>query len=107
MKKHNMNLEIGTRIYYGGDMANQNGFGAIANRESKGFTTSDGTYHDFGAELTIEMDDGREINVTEAAFSPVYKGHGGTRFVTEAAYYHWRHCHIRNMQEELKQKELA
>ena len=70
-----------TRIYYGGDMANQSGFGTIIK-----------SYSDkWGSHLDILMDDGREINnLPSCAFSSEFKGHGGTRFVTIAAYNDFR-----------------
>jgi hypothetical protein len=70
----------GTRIYWTGDMANLEGFGTVTKREvSK-----------WGVNLTLEMDDGRKLCVSEIAFSEVYKGHGGTRFVTLEAYNKFR-----------------
>ena len=72
-----MELSENTRIYYGGDMANCSGFGTIVK-----------TQHDkWGSFVDITMDDGRDIaRLPIIAFSEVYKGHGGTRFVTIAAY---------------------
>jgi hypothetical protein len=70
-----------TRIYYGGDMANQPGFGTITN------TISD----KWGQFVNIKMDDGRHINsLPICSFSDEYKGHGGTRFVTVDAYNKYR-----------------
>ena len=75
-------LPKGTRIYYGGDMANDSGFGTIAE------TISD----KWGQFVTIKMDDGRDIGqmLPICAFSDEYKGHGGTRFVTIDAYNKYR-----------------
>ncbi len=70
-----------TRIYYGGDMANDSGFGTIAE------TVSD----KWGQFVSIKMDDGRDIeHLSISGFSPEYKGHGGTRFVTIDAYNKYR-----------------
>ncbi len=70
-------LTKGTRIFYGGDMANDEGFGTI----------TDQLTDKFGDFLTIKMDDGREFrSLTPALFSEEYLGHGGTRWVTEEAY---------------------
>ena len=74
-----MTITKGTTIYYTGDMANQEGFGVVAERKVTRW----------GVELFIEMEDGREMWVSEVVFSPEYKGHGGTRFVTEEAYNVW------------------
>ena len=71
-----MKLEIGMRIYYGGDMANDEGVGTITE-------ISDDRW---GSHVEITMDDGREILVDQIAFSSEYKGHGGTRFVTIEAF---------------------
>ncbi len=73
-------LYTGTRIYYGGDMANLEGFGTITAIEK----------NRWGVQIKIAMDDGRKINIPPCLFSPEYLGHGGTRFVTEAAYNDYR-----------------
>ena len=72
-----MDLQKGERIYYTGDMANNEGTGTIIRR-----------YQDrWGDHIDIQMDDGREINqLPICAFSKEYKGHCGTRFVTLEAY---------------------
>ncbi len=82
-----MKLEKGTRIYYGGDMANPSDFGTIT------ATVTD----KWGQFVTIKLDDGRDIKLLPiCAFSDEYKGHGGTRFVTIEAYNKFR-------QEQAKQ----
>ena len=74
-------LPKGTRIYYGGDMANDSGFGTITE------TLSD----KWGQFVTIKMDDSRDIkHLPVCGFSPEYKGYGGTRFVTIDAYNKYR-----------------
>jgi hypothetical protein len=77
-------LYTGTRIYYGGDMANQSDFGTITAIEKDRW----------GTHCQIVLDDGRELNVSYHQFSPEYLGHGGTRFVTEAAYNKYRETQI-------------
>lgn len=74
-------LPKGTRIYYGGDMANNDGFGTITGTESD----------KWGQFVTIKMDDGRNIkHLPICCFSDEYLGHGGTRFVTIEAYNKYR-----------------
>ena len=78
-------LQVGTRIYNGGDMANVAHFGTI---------TAIHKNARFGDQYQITPDPGSERNkpyaITPAAFSEKYEGHGGTRFVTEDAYKEWR-----------------
>ncbi len=77
---HNKNLPVGTEIYYGGDMANDSGFGKVV----AAATTR------WGDQMDIEMEDGRLIRgLAPCAFSAEYLGHGGTRFVTKEAYQAW------------------
>ena len=76
-----IDLPKDTRIYYGGDMANNSGFGTITKIISD----------KWGQFVTIKMDDGQDIVcLPVSAFSPEYKGHGGTRFVTIDAYNKYR-----------------
>jgi len=82
-------LYTGTRIFYHGDMANMTGHGTIKK-------VIPGR---FGTQYEINMDDGREFTTTPAMFSPKYLGHGGTRFVTEAAYNEWREEKIAGFRE--------
>ena len=64
-------LKKGTRIYYGGDMANDEGFGTITSQQTDKY--------------------GREFrSLTPALFSEEYLGHGGTRWVTEKAFQEYR-----------------
>lgn len=70
-----------TRIYYGGDMANIDGFGTIINTEKD----------KWGEFVDIKMDDGHDIErLPVCMFSTEYKGHGGTRFVTIKAFNAYR-----------------
>ena len=73
-----MELTEGTRIYYTGDMANNESFGHIIK-----------SWHDkWGSWVDIHLDDGRILNmIGHHVFSEEYLGYGGTRFVTETAYY--------------------
>jgi len=76
-----MKLTKGIKIYYGGDMANQEGFGVITENSDIGY----------GEFVNIKMDDGRDfIQIPVTAFSEKYLGHGGTRFVTKEAYLKWK-----------------
>ena len=76
-----LKLEKGTEIYYGGDMANSEGFGIITETGNIG-------YGDF---VNIKMEDGRDIKqLSVNCFSEEYLGHGGTRFVTKKAYKKWK-----------------
>ncbi len=85
-------METGTRIYYTGDMANDEGFGTIT------AMTSDR----WGHHVAIQMDDDREIKVDRIAFSDVYLGHGGTRFVTLEAYNNFTRENYRKFVGSLK-----
>lgn len=76
-----MEIKENTRIYYGGDMANNPDFGTV----KKVYTDKWGTFAD------IILDDGREIEALPVhMFSDVYLGHGGTRYVTIEAYNAYR-----------------
>ena len=86
------NLKVGTRIYYGGDMANDEGFGTITN-----YMTSN-----FGTFLTVKMDDGREFkSLSTMSFSEEYLGHGGTRWVTEEAYKKFHQAAMERLNKSL------
>ena len=73
MKKTNA-VEIGTRIYYTGDMANNEDYG----------TVTDVTSGRFGTHVVIRLDDGREFTHS-IRIGEVYQGHCNPRFVTVAA----------------------
>lgn len=84
-------LEKGVRIYYTGDMANEEGFGIITSQQQD----------KFGVFVNLKMDDGREFNqLTPANFSDEYLGHCGTRFVTEEAYKKFRQAQIERLEKE-------
>jgi hypothetical protein len=96
LPRANSGLSVGTRIYYGGDMANPDGFGTITERKEP---TKYG-----GSQVHIAMDDGRTMWIAEMSFSPEYKGHGGTRFVTEEAYNTFREARIAEFRRNLPVK---
>ena len=74
-------LTIGTRVYNNGDMANQEHFGTITaiHRNAR-----------FGDQYEITPDADSERTkpycILPGMFSEEFKGHSGTRFVTEEAY---------------------
>ena len=82
MPKLNLvDLKVGTEIYYGGDMANDPGFGiVIATHYSKS-----------GQFLDVKIDDGRIFkSLSIMNFSSEYDGTGMTKFVKREAYNEWR-----------------
>ncbi len=73
-------LSKGVEIYYSGDMANEPRFGIIIN-----------AFDDrFGSWVTVQWENGEAGRYSIANFSPVYLGHGGTRFVIKKAYINWQ-----------------
>lgn len=86
-------LKKGTRIYYNGDMANEEGKGVITDQRTS----------QFGTVVDIKMDDGRTFpSLSVVIFSDKYLGHGGTRFVTEEAYNLFRQEATDRIMEELE-----
>ena len=83
-----MKLETGARVYYHGDMANECGFGTVADRRED---------HPWPVQLSVTMDDGREITVTEHVFSDTFKGHCGTKWVTFEAWQKHREAMMAKM----------
>lgn len=74
-------LQLGTEIYYHGDMANEPGFGKIM---STYFNAS-------GSFVDVLMNDGRIFkSLAVTNFSAEYKGTGLTKFVTKEAYNAYR-----------------
>ena len=91
-------LEVGTRIYYTGDMANNEGFGKVVKK------IPEGQYNQ--ASVEIKMDDGREMKMLpELLFSPKYSGNGSTRFVTQQAYQDWKIERIQKINAEIEAKK--
>ncbi len=90
-------LPKGTRIYYGGDMANLDGFGTITKNYSD----------KWGYFLHIKMDDGRDFpSIRVSNFSDHYEGNGLTKFVTEQAYHDWRKESLERYQQEIKRLKM-
>ena len=69
-------LEVGTEIYYTGDIANADGFGEIVETVASRMTKTIG----------IRFKDGREMTVRAVQIGAEYHGHCNPRFVTRAAY---------------------
>jgi len=74
-------MKIGTRIYYTGDTANQEGFGTLVEVGHSAF---------LGGDAKVTLDDGRDFWVALSDIGVKYEGHCGTRFVTIDAYGAWR-----------------
>ena len=75
---NNSKIEVGTEIYYTGDMANHSGFFKVTKVEDQNISM-----------VEIEEDGlnrGRNINTPVWGIGTTYEGHMGTRFVTRAAY---------------------
>lgn len=83
-------LTIGTRVFNNGDMANCEHFGTI--------TAIKGAY----VEITADegSDRTKPYSVPASMFCEKFLGHGGTRFVTEAAYKAWRQERMEAMKAE-------
>jgi hypothetical protein len=83
MSSHTAN---GQRIYYTGDMANMDGFGTITEQHPGGR---------WADQITITMDDGREISIPTMAVKSQYSGNCSTRFVTAEAYAEYRTAQLK------------
>lgn len=96
MTKFEETLKRGLRIYYNGDMANEEGFGIITSLQR----------NKWGTFVDIKMDDGRTFpSLSIAIFSEEYLGHGGTRFVTEEAYKKFKQAAVDKIKAQLKKRE--
>ena len=94
-------LTIGTRVFNGGDMANCEHFGTITAIETESrFQNHVEITPDAGSDRT------KPYKVPACIFSAKYLGHGGTRFVTEAAYQEWRQERIAAMHAEYVRRGL-
>ena len=83
-------LTIGTRVYYTGDIANDDGFGVVT--EIMPATK-------YGPEVAVmHLDDGRELSTYAMSIEAIYNGHCGTKFVTEAAYKVYREAKLAELQ---------
>ncbi len=89
-----MNLTVGTKIYYRGDMANPEGFGKI----TKVFPA--GKYSPQEAEVTLQ--DGRKPVVPLMMIKFQDTGDGRTRFCTEWAYRKRRKQRIDEYKREVE-----
>ena len=113
-------LPEGTRIYNGGDIANIEHFGTITRViiDPKWGNSYEITPDPVKGESTGEDggEDGGEVDemdgvrrkpyiISTVQISPEYKGHGGTRIVTEAAYNEWRQARIAEMQAAMKARQ--
>jgi len=91
-------LYKGDKIFYGGDMANQSDFGTVTRVLPP--DRWGGPYVD------MTLDDGRKIcGFAMHMFSPEYKGHGGTRWVTMAAYQAWQEAYFMEYQARADKPE--
>lgn len=75
-------LEVGTRMFNHGDMANTEHFGTIA----EVIETPDGDHH---YRIQVDDDPAREYAIHADFVSKEYLGHGGSRIVTEEAYHEY------------------
>ena len=69
-------LEVGTRIYYTGDMANVPWWGTVVSLGELA--------------VIVQTDDNRDKPVPYSAIGNIYRGHASPRFVTKAAYDAYR-----------------
>lgn len=88
-------LEVGTRIYNAGDMANHEHFGTITGivRDRWGvhyWVTPDPE--------TEPYEPGERYSVPASNFCDRYLGHSATRFVTAEAYREWRKARMAQFQ---------
>lgn len=72
-----MTIEIGSKIYYTGDMANASGNFTVARVNSFSVTL-------------VEVDGDRKFDVYPSQIGDVYQGHCNPRFVTEEARQAYR-----------------
>ncbi len=73
-------LEIGTKLFYTGDIANASDWGEIL---SKSESPSDG----FGGWVEVKFEDGKSTaKLWPSQIGDVYRGHCNPRFVTLEAY---------------------
>ena len=90
------NLEIGTKIYYTGDMANREGFGTITKVGGDALFLKCFRYRFVSRWYDITMDNGRVFpSLPHTSFSAKFSGGGLTRFVTKQAYQNWRNAESR------------
>jgi hypothetical protein len=97
----NTKLEIGSKIYYTGDMANPSGW----------FTIS--AQRDNGTWDMQELPDGFPdapraiLGIFDHHIGREYSVHCGTRFVTESAYNTYRDASIASLKKSIKHTQAA
>ena len=91
-----MKLTVGTKIYYRGDMENQEAFGEIV--EMPGADK-------YGQQLKIKLEDGRSMWIPNMMVKFEDTGNGLTRFCTEWAYRKKRKEETDKLKEWTKQME--
>ncbi len=69
-------VKVGDMIYYTGDMANPDGWGNVERVTLEN--------------VVLRLQDGRVLNVLPQAIGDIYRGHYDPRFVTLAAYAHYK-----------------
>lgn len=77
-------IEIGSKVYYTGDVCNADGWFVLKS------IRSNGTFD------LHEVDNDRKF-LAVYEIGQVYAGHGGIRFVTEAAYNEYRAAQMTNL----------
>jgi hypothetical protein len=85
-----MKYELGQKIYYTGDQANCDGWFLITEVRNNNYIK--------GYDMKEINGENRLMNrVLQVSIGDTYKGHMGTRFVTEAAYneYYEAKCTVR------------
>ena len=94
-------LEVGTRVFNNGDMANIEHFGTITEIKRSKWGTD--------YQITPDPDSDRDAPyyIPACMFCEEYKGHGGTRFVTEDAYKEYRNKQIANFQAWVNKPKAA
>jgi hypothetical protein len=82
-------LQVGTEIYYTGDMANICGFGKI---------TEVVDMPGWGLHYNVELEDGRKMRMLHGiSFHDEYNGTCSFRFVLQSAYEAWRAESLKEM----------
>mgnify|MGYP001616135971 CR=1 FL=1 len=81
-------MKVGTRMYNHGDRANQSHFGTLTAIKTGAWGTQ--------YEITPDADSGlgKPYWIPSALVSLEFKGHGGTRIVTEEAYDTFRNARL-------------
>lgn len=97
-------LQAGVRIHYSGDMANRERFGTIVKR----YQNKWGDWVDIVCDRDSDEAEAYEMRaISVQMFSEVCLGHGGTRFVTEAAWEAFRAESLRQAQARYQEMREA